>query len=107
MSQVIIRGDASGVTVEQNGLILSGSIRDRVIAALARNAERRETADRVLKLKPGELSVVSAILDRLDIGRKRYGALDPNDGHDWRKEAEEEVLDACVYLACKVIKEGK
>ena len=55
------------------------------------------------KIKYNDL-ILLRIKDKLDKGKKEYGGdLDPNDGRDWHKEALEEVFDAMVYVAAKLI----
>lgn len=47
---------------------------------------------------PAEL--ISALRERLDLGRRRYGhGVRVRDGHDWARELREELLDAVVYAA--------
>lgn len=47
----------------------------------------------------GALQVLARIADRLVLGRKQYGALDPiADRRVWRDETRAELLDALVYL---------
>ena len=48
--------------------------------------------------------ILLRIKNKLDKGKQEYGGdLDPNDGRDWHKEALEEVFDAMVYVAAKLI----
>ena len=57
-------------------------------------------------LGDGEMAVLEAIARRLLVGRQQYGALRPvNDSRDWHKEASEELLDGCVYLACETLRQ--
>tara|TARA_Y100000034_G_scaffold133591_1_gene199525 strand:- start:373 stop:579 length:207 start_codon:yes stop_codon:yes gene_type:complete len=50
--------------------------------------------------------IIEAIKERLDIGAKKYGEeINVNDGRDWATEATEELLDACVYLAAKLLQQ--
>jgi hypothetical protein len=57
-------------------------------------------------LGEGELHVLEAIAKRLRMGRQQYGALKPAlDPRDWKREATEELLDGCVYLACETLRE--
>lgn len=68
--------------------------RERVLAALAGMA-------------PDEAEVVALVAERLAAGRRTYGALDlATDARDLRREASEELLDACVYLAADALKRG-
>jgi hypothetical protein len=54
-----------------------------------------------------ERRVLLAIARRLALGATAYGRLDvQGDRRDWRAEATEELLDACVYLSCQAIKEA-
>ena len=40
----------------------------------------------------------------MEIGKKEYGhEVDVFDGRDWEREALEEILDACVYIAERLI----
>lgn len=54
---------------------------------------------RLAALGPVERQLMERLLGRLELGRKRYGAMDLADGRDWRAEAQEELLDGCVYMA--------
>lgn len=55
------------------------------------------------ELGPDELRVLKRIGERLVLGRKQYGKLRlEHDARDFRKEASEELLDACVYMACEL-----
>ena len=57
-------------------------------------------------LGEGELHVLHAIAKRLRMGRQQYGALRPvPDSRDWKREATEELLDGCVYLACETLRQ--
>ncbi|MAF59636.1 hypothetical protein CL631_02185 [bacterium] len=48
--------------------------------------------------------VVTLIQERLDVGAKKYGEeILISDKRDFVVETLEELLDACVYLACKII----
>jgi hypothetical protein len=52
-----------------------------------------------------ERRVLEVIAARLRMGARTYGALDvANDARDWRREASEELLDGCVYLACEAMR---
>ena len=49
--------------------------------------------------------IIQLIKQRLDKGKKEYGGeVDVFDGRDWNKEALEEILDTCVYLAASILK---
>lgn len=51
-----------------------------------------------------EVRVLLAIARRLAMGRRQYGELAlETDRRDWRRETSEEVLDACVYMACALL----
>ena len=57
-------------------------------------------------LGEGEVRVLEAIAKRLRMGRDQYGALRPAaDSRDWKREATEELLDGCVYLACETLRQ--
>ncbi len=48
--------------------------------------------------------VLNLIKNRLDRGAKKYGEeILVTDKRDFTVESLEEILDACVYLACKLI----
>ena len=53
--------------------------------------------------------VIQLIKERLDAGAKKYGEeILMDDDREFVEEALEELLDACVYLSCKIIQlEGK
>ena len=51
-----------------------------------------------------EIEILSAIVQRLSMGQKQYGAFQRDDDRDWRKETFEEVLDAMVYSARELVK---
>jgi len=52
-----------------------------------------------------ELRVLSAIAARLAEGRRTYGELDlATDKRDFSAEARDEVFDALVYVACRLIR---
>tara|TARA_R100000458_G_scaffold57009_1_gene62584 strand:+ start:293 stop:568 length:276 start_codon:yes stop_codon:yes gene_type:complete len=49
--------------------------------------------------------IIQLIKARLEIGKKEYGhEVDVFDGRDWEREALEEILDSCVYLAAALLK---
>ncbi len=49
--------------------------------------------------------IIELIRKRLEKGKREYGQqVDPFDGRDWQKEALEELLDGCVYLATAILK---
>lgn len=55
-----------------------------------------------------ELRVLTAVATRLAMGQKQYGKLDiARDKRDFVKEASEEALDGCVYLACELLRKPK
>ena len=48
--------------------------------------------------------IIRLIQSRMEKGRQQYGhGLLQNAGYDWIKEALEEALDGCIYLAAKLI----
>ena len=48
--------------------------------------------------------IVNAIDKRFSIGRKEYGhGVIVEDGHNWLDETMEEILDALIYSAAKII----
>ena len=49
--------------------------------------------------------IIELIKARLEKGKREYGQqVDPFDGRNWEKEALEELLDGCVYLATAILK---
>lgn len=56
------------------------------------------------QLGDDERRVLLAIARRLAHGARQYGKLDvATDARDWTREAHEEFLDGCVYLAIKTL----
>ncbi len=52
-----------------------------------------------------ERRVLETIAARLRMGARQYGPLDiGGDARDWQREAAEELLDGCVYLACEAMR---
>jgi hypothetical protein len=48
--------------------------------------------------------IVNRINKRFEIGKKEYGhGVIVEDGHDWVEETMEEILDALIYSAAKII----
>ena len=65
---------------------------------------RRDIAGECAKLGGDELEVLRHIARRLVVGGRQYGALSlDTDDRDWNREAEEELVDAMVYRACRSI----
>lgn len=61
---------------------------------------------RVAGLGFDELRVLHRVIERMQHGRKQYGALDiAGSSKDWRAEATEEFLDGAIYLAMQSIRE--
>lgn len=59
----------------------------------------------MLDLGDDEEEVLRVLRGRLEMGQKQYGKLDiARDGREWTKEAMEETLDLCVYLAIRLVK---
>jgi hypothetical protein len=58
---------------------------------------RRDLGRRCALANLDELRVVDRVLQRLELGRERYGGLDLSRPRNWRKERFEERLDALVY----------
>jgi hypothetical protein len=58
---------------------------------------RRDVGRRLGFANADELRVVDRVLQRLELGRDRYGHLDLAKPRNWRKERFEERLDALVY----------
>jgi hypothetical protein len=62
--------------------------------------------DRALaQLGADEVLVVTVVAERLVAGARHYGALRLEaDPRDFRREAGDEVLDACAYLAMALVR---
>jgi hypothetical protein len=60
-------------------------------------ALRRDIARRLCLCNLDENRVLDRVLQRLEVGRERYGHLDLSAPRNWRKERFEERLDALVY----------
>lgn len=58
---------------------------------------RRNVSRRLGLANHDELRIVDRVLQRLEVGRGRYGYLDLSRPRNWRKERFEERLDALVY----------
>ena len=58
---------------------------------------RRDVGRRLGLANHDELRIVDRVLQRLEVGRERYGYLDLSRPRNWRKERFEERLDALVY----------
>ena len=57
-----------------------------------------------MKTKRINEKVLNLIKNRLDTGAKKYGEeILVTDKRDFIVESLEEILDTCVYLACKLI----
>ena len=68
-------------------------------------AARERIKARLEGLGIGELVVIEQIVERLHLGRARYGWLRPSaDARDFRREAAEEALDCSVYLGALLVK---
>lgn len=50
-----------------------------------------------------EREVLCHLADRLLMGQRTYGELKSEDTRDWAKEASEEALDGCIYLALQTM----
>lgn len=59
---------------------------------------------RIEALEPDERKIVEAIVERLEMGRKQYGAWNVNDGRDYEAETLAELLDGCAYLAAEIVR---
>lgn len=65
----------------------------------AREALERSLRARLLSCNHDELRVLDSLLERLELGRDRYGHLDLAKARDWDRELAEELLDVAVYRA--------
>jgi len=54
-----------------------------------------------------ELKCVLWLVQRLAMGRKQYGVLNPHDGHNWQREGAEEALDLMVYYVAGLMQRGE
>jgi len=68
-----------------------------------RDALARTLAARLLLCNHDELRVLDRLLERLEIGRDRYGLLELGKPRDWEREEAEELLDAQIYRAINAI----
>jgi hypothetical protein len=68
---------------------------------LAHQALIRDIGRRLPLASPDEVRVLDRVLQRLELGRDRYGALDLSRPREWRRELREELLDALVYDVCE------
>lgn len=64
---------------------------------LQRQALARDLARRQQLASHDELRVLDRVLQRLELGRERYGLLDLRVPRDWDRERGEELLDAVIY----------
>lgn len=65
----------------------------------------RERLDELLdSFEKYEIGAVLFLAERLAMGRRTYGPLNPFDGRDWLKEAAEERADMLVYEAAEVMR---
>lgn len=64
-----------------------------------------DMADIWSQLAEQEREVLMRVASRLLMGQKTYGKFDlDSDARDFRKELDEEVLDALVYAACQSLR---
>jgi hypothetical protein len=62
----------------------------------------------VYGLEPDAVAVLEVIVQRMRFGQATYGPLDlATNPRNWRAEANEEFLDAAVYLAMKTVKDER
>lgn len=74
----------------------------------ARDESRRMVAEACADLRNDELRVVLLVAERLGMGARQYGALDiAGDSRNWRREAAEELLDGCIYLAAQSLRASR
>jgi hypothetical protein len=65
-----------------------------------------EIGKTVAALGPRERDVLLILARRLFMGQQRYGLLNPNDGHDWRRERAEEIQDMLIYTAIQELSDS-
>ena len=66
---------------------------------------RRELAALAAGLGADELRVLALLATRVSVGQARYGRLDlRRDRRDLRREAVDELADACFYLAAAALR---
>lgn len=83
-----------------------GSVDDGFVLAGETPAARRAFVN-VDGLEPDAVRVVEAIVERMRLGQARYGPLHlATDQRDLRIETAEELLDACVYTACRALRDA-
>lgn len=61
---------------------------------------RKELEGLLDRFSPSELYAVLFVARRLQMGREKYGILNPMDGRDWSLMKAEELADALVYESC-------
>lgn len=66
--------------------------------------QRVSLGDRIRSLPEDEEEITTTLLERLERGRREYGAWDVHDGRDYESEALEEMLDGLHYLAAAVVR---
>lgn len=95
--------------------------RPAMVPAAADDSDERERIHRarvgvaefrLSLLSPDErevaLAALSQVLDRLEVGRERYGVMDLNTiTKDLRAEAREELIDGLIYLAADLVRGGR
>ena len=68
-----------------------------LVAGDERHALASDITRRLHLCSHDELRVLQRVLQRLELGRERYGLLDLRKPRDWGKERGEELLDALLY----------
>lgn len=105
----VTHGDAIGVDPFAGGTQLAVLVRteDMRMDDLERDGVIRGIVDTLRTLERDELHVIDLIVTRIRHGYAHYGVLDVHGNpKDWRKEASEELLDACAYLAMQVLRDA-
>ncbi len=101
--------DAMGVDPFAGGTQMAVLLRTEDMGMDEREREDliRGIVDTLRTLERDEIHLIELITTRIRHGYAQYGVLDiKGNAKDWRREASEELLDACAYLAMQVIREG-
>ncbi len=69
-----------------------------------RLSDRMRLGGRLARLPSDEQALSEALLGRLELGRKEYGAWSVDDGRDYPSEALAELVDGLHYLAAELVR---
>ena len=74
---------------------------------MSKDMDREELLTIWQNLNDNERSVAAMVLRRIYNGRVEYGAWQPGDGRDNVAEALEEMVDAPIYIAMRLVEISK